>query len=333
MGHNLEFTIILPVWHSENPLRNALLTLNQLEYRPDRFEVIVAGAQDDQCSRRIVEQLAQDSVFGLRFLGCANSQRANLLNAACREANGRILAFAADDCFFRRSWLRALHDLFSRELDLGVVGGPDDLEPSRSTFALAVNYALQSFFGTGGMRRGNRLRAGAYYPKLWNMAVSRQVAFEVALQHQDGQSMVFDESLGVHEDVEFARRVAKTGKRIRFSPDVKVGYKRDRTLGLFVRGNFQKARASRTLGAHRSSHLVLTTFVLCFLSLGVASLFSPLGKHLFCALSGSYCVMLTAAGIGGFFYTKRIKASILIPAILVSLHFARGIGYLFPLRK
>jgi len=333
MDHDLEFTIILPVWHSGDHLRNALHTLHELDYPQDRFEVIVAGSREDPCSPTLVEQVARNSVFGLRFLECPDSHRTGMLNAACREAKGCVLAFAADDCFFRGTWLRSLHDLFSAEPDLGIVGGPDDLEPSRSTFALAVNYALQSFFGTGGMRRGNRLRAGAYYPKLWNMAVSRQVAFEVALQNPDGQSMVFDESLGVHEDVEFARRVAKTGRQILFSPDVKVGYKRDRTLGLFLRGNFQKARASRTLGVHRSSHLVLTTFVLCFLSLGAASLFSPLGKHLFVTLSGIYCVMLTAAGVGGFFYTKRAKASILIPAILVSLHFARGIGYLFPLRK
>ena len=333
MEHQLEFTIIIPVWHSGNLLRNALSSLQQLVFQPDRFEVIVAGVHEDHFSQQIVQTFAADSSFEIRYVGCSEFQRAKLLNAACRAARGKILAFAADDCIFRAPWLKTLCALFSSDRGIGIVGGQDDLEPSESTFALALNYVLQSFVGTGGVRQGSGFPAGTYYPKLWNMALRREVAFQVAFHAEDGQAQVFNESLEVHEDVELGQRIAQAGQYIVYAPEARIGYKRDRTLWLFIKGNFQKARASRTLGVHRLSHLTLATFVFAVLILFFTSFLSPLLRKSFFSVLGAYGLLLLVVSIGGYVHTRSLKISIMIPGILVSLHVARGIGYFFPVHR
>ena len=333
MEQQLEFTIIIPVWHAGDFLRSALRSIQQLDFPRDRFEVIVAGAQDDHSSQQIVQTCAAESTFELKFIGCSEPHRAEMLNVACRAARGKTLAFADDDCVFRERWLKDLQEVFIRDPELGIVGGQDELESNGSAFALALNYVLQSFVGTGGLRRGSSLRAGTYYPKLWNMALRREVAFQVAFSIDGGHVQVFDESLEVHEDVELGQRIALAGKRITLVPEVRVGHKRDTTFWCFARGNFEKARTSRSLGIHRLAHLVLATFALGVLILFFMSFFSTLLKGVLFTVLGVYGLLLLVVSIGGCLHTKRLRVSVMIPAILVSLHVARGIGYLFPLHR
>jgi cellulose synthase/poly-beta-1,6-N-acetylglucosamine synthase-like glycosyltransferase len=331
MEHKLEFTIILPVWHGGDFLKNALCSLQHLDFPPDRFEVIVAGAQDDHSSQQMMQTFASESAFETKFVGCSESHRAKMLNAACRAAKGKVLVFTDDDCVLREGWLKSLHEVILREPELGIVGGQDELESSNSAFALALNYVLQSFIGTGGIRRGSGLRTGTYYPKLWNMALPREVAFQVALHTEEGHTQIFNESLEVQEDVELAKRIAQAGKHTVFAPEVLVGHQRDTTFWRFTRRNFEKARTSRSLGTHRLSHSALAAFAIGVLTLFFASFFSSPLRSLFLTVLAVYGFLLLVVSIGGYFHTKRLRVCAMIPVIIVSLYFARGIGYLFPL--
>jgi GT2 family glycosyltransferase len=326
----LEFTVILPVCHGGLSLVKALNSLIQVEYPADSLEVIVAGPRDDEESMKAVEAESARSTLDIKYISCSNWKRVRALNAACLAARGRILVFADDDCVFGEKWLKKYSEIFSREDNIGIVGGKDELEHNNSAFDLALDTTLNSFFGTGGLRRGAGPRAGKYYPKLWNMAILREVALSVSLKADKGLTQVFNESLSVHEDVDLAERIEQSGRRIIYAPEVSVGHERDTTFRDFVRRNFAMARVCRKVGVHRLPHLALTTFALSGPALAVASLFvTPLRSMLLICL-GIYATILLGVGINGYRRSGSLRVLAITAGLLVSLHLARGLGYVFP---
>ena len=61
-----------------------------------------------------------------------------------------------------------------------VITGLDRTGTNEPTFNIALDYVLNSFAGTGGLRSKKGPRVGKYYPKLWNMAILREVALGVS---------------------------------------------------------------------------------------------------------------------------------------------------------
>jgi GT2 family glycosyltransferase len=327
---NLEFSIILPVCHGGSFLLNALASLRALDFPPDRFEVLVVGAEDDKKSHRAVAEESVSAGYSVAYIHCDNPNRSARLNTAAAAANGRFLAFADDDCVFLPDWLQKLASLLHGNHNVGIIGGQDEIDHGRSAFDIALDCVFNSFIGTGGVRRGAGIRVGKYYPKLWNMTIPRETALSVAAINQKGVPQMFDESLLVHEDVDLARRIEKSGKKILFAPEVRIRHSRDTTFRSFVGRNFNMARTCRTLGIHRFPHTVLSVFVLATLALPMASLFYRPLWIMVLSYMGIYTITLFTATIGALRRTKDLKALAIIPPLLMSLHFARGAGYLFP---
>jgi len=213
MNKEIKFSVIFPICHGGVFLRNALKSLGRLDFPRKRFEVLFTGPDHDQELRHIVNSESANMNINLNYIGVNQSNRSAQLNAAISEARGQILAFADDDCILPPDWLHKLGDVFERESNIGVVGGQDQLGTNEPPFNVALNHVLNSFMGTGGLRRVQGLSVGKYYPRLWNMAIPRDVALSVALKRREGSSYVFDETLNVHEDVELVDRIEKTGKR------------------------------------------------------------------------------------------------------------------------
>ena len=333
MEPSILFSIILPIWHAGDDLREALHSLRYIDFPPELFEVIVVGVHGDIASKTTFQKIATEAAFPIRFVEGPKRYRAEQLNIACRLAQGKILVFSDDDCVFRGDWLTSLQQVIERETELGIVGGADELESDGSAFSLALDYVLQSFIGTGGIRRPASLNVGKYYPRLWNMAVPRAIAWNVALRHGDGSAQIFDEALipHVHEDVDLSNRIAHIGKRIVFAPEVRVGHRRDTTFWRFLWRGVEKAQTSRRLGTHRVAHSFLALWVISLGILSVGSIFSVLLKNMLIGIGGVYGALLFLTGIDGVLRTRNLKTFVLIPGLLLSVHFARGIGYLLPL--
>jgi GT2 family glycosyltransferase len=333
MPEELEFSVILPVCHGGIFLRKALASLRGLDFPPARFEVLVAGADDDGESYNAVADESVSVAYALSYIPCGSANRSARLNTACAAARGRFLAFADDDCIFLPDWLRRLSAVSYNSGDVGIVGGRDEMVGEGSAFDTAVDLVLNSFIGSGGLRRGTGMRVGRYYPKLWNMAVPRETALDVALKSEDGLPQIFDESLSVHEDIDLADRIQSLGLKIAFAPEVCIRHHRDTTFSSFIRRNFMMARTCRSLRIHRFPHAVLAILALSALSLAVASLFYRRLWILFAVFTGIYTMFLLVVSIDGLRKTGNLAASLVVIPLLVSLHFARGFGYLFPLGK
>lgn len=325
----LTFSVILPVCHGGACLDDSLASLRKLSTPADSFEVIVAGAAENAEAKRSVLEESECAPYQMTYIECPGIRRSRLLNSACRVARGRYLVFADDDCLFRPDWLERFYAALSESSDVGIVGGTDVLaEKGRTPFALALDIVLNSFAGTGGFRKGDGLGAGAYCPKLWNMAIPREVALSVAI---DGQR-VFDESLLVHEDVELTERIRRSGKRVVCAPDVQVDHRRETTFLSFAHRNFRMAAASRRIGIHRLPHTLLALLmVTLFAGAAFYRVLPEPARGVLVALLGMYLLLLLGAAWKGIKRTRSIQVALLVPCLALTLHLARTAGYLWPL--
>jgi hypothetical protein len=165
------------------------------------------------------------------------------------------------------------------------------------------------------------------------MAVARRVADQVAIRNGDGAGRIFDESLSVHENVDLARRVLATGRRIVYEPAMVVRHYRLSSFGHFVARNFQMARAARRLGVHALPHVILSAALVAAALLAVLGLFYPPAALGLAAAVGLYLVVLFAGGLGAVAATGKMQSFVVAPALLASVHVSRAVGYLLPGRR
>jgi GT2 family glycosyltransferase len=327
-----DFSVILPVYHSGDLLAKTLAALTAQDVKPERMEVLVAGPADEAVAAEVAAAAAADARCAIKYLPVHSRRRARLMNAACAAARGHILAVTDDDCLPAPDWLRTIGEAFAREPKAGIVGGPDRFVHRSGGFGLAHDWVLNSFVGTGGCRRADGRRVGAYYPRLYNMAIPRELAMKLALQGSEGEPQVFDERLPVHENVDLARRVMAHGRRTVNVPELVIEHYRDSTYWTFVGRNFLMGRASRALGAHRFAHRALVAALLAVVALGGSAAFWPPGRAalLFCV--GAYAVVLLASGVAAAVATRHPVGLLAVPPLVAGLHLARALGYMFPAR-
>jgi glycosyltransferase involved in cell wall biosynthesis len=319
-----KYSVIVPVCHGGRFLHTALSTLARVAMPHGGVEVLVVGDGPDALAPEATGEFAPEFRF-LKHSGC----RSAALNAACAAARGEIWVFADDDCSFPADWLlrieRALHD----HPRVAVIGGRDELPAQAGLFDRALDHALNSFVGTGGIRTGTGLRAGRYYPKLWNMTIRADAARKAC-----DDDAWFDPDLAVHEDVELIERIARSGAEVAHVPEVVVGHYRDTTFPSFFLRNLRMARVCRERGIHRRAHLALASFFAAVPLAGLAAAASPALGFLFILPCAAYGTALGATGFACAWKSSRPALAVMVPALVFALHLARAIGYcLTPTRK
>lgn len=181
------------------------------------------------------------------------------------------------------------------------------------------------------MRQDGIIRVGQYYPKLWNMTVLADAAKQAALDAPH-QELIFDPSLSVHEDVDLATRISACGGKVIYAPDVRVGHCRDTNFSSFLKRNMCMAQICRRRGIHRAAHSALVALIIGLSIVAVVSLVVEALKVFFFFAVGVYTAVVVLTGIKGAVKKKRMVLKGWIPVLVVSLHAARAIGYLFPPR-
>jgi len=319
-----KFSVILSVCHGGKFLAHALATLADVSPPQDGFEVLIAGNK---------AEMNDPAVFTFnriqwRTVDCEGNRSA-ILNAACAAARGNIWIFADDDCVFPDDWLLNIEHALIAHPDAAVLGGVDFLAQEVNVFDLALDEVLNNFAGTGGMRRGSGVRAGRYYPKLWNMTVLAAAAKKATLHGLD-QCLIFDPSLCVHEDVDLIQRIADCGGKVAYAPEVMVGHYRDTNFVSFFKRNMCMAQVCKRLGIHRGAHLALVALMIGLPIMGVASLVVEALKGFFLSAFGVYTAVVILTGSKGAVKKKRAVLAGLIPMLIVALHVARAVGYMLP---
>ncbi len=258
------YSIIVPVYNRPEEVAELLESLSEQEGNVP-FEVVLVEDGSTQPSDKVVEKYSEK--LSLSYYSKPNTGRSDTRNVGMQKARGDYFVFFDSDCVIPPSYFVNLEkELRSNYSDC--FGGPDAAHESFSSVQKAINYAMTSFFTTGGIRGGNT-QMEKFKPRTFNMGFSRAV-YEKAGGFRD----MFG------EDIDLSIRIAGAGFRIALYRDVFVYHKRRVSFKKFYKQvrNFGSGRISLALlhkGSLKPVHtlpaLMLLGGVLLIVFVGIAN--------------------------------------------------------------
>ena len=204
------YSIIVPVYNRPEEVDELLSSLSSQVYK--QFEVLVIEDGSTTTCEHIVAQYREQ--LDIKYYLKKNSGPGSTRNYGAKRSNGEYLIIIDSDCILPQSYL----DTINKELErnpIDAFGGPDCAHSSFSPIQKAINYAMTSFYTTGGIRGGKK-QMDKFYPRSFNMGIKK----EVYLSLGGFSEMRFG------EDIDFSIRIYKGGHSCKYMPEAWVYHKR-----------------------------------------------------------------------------------------------------------
>ena len=304
------FSVIIPVYNRPEEVDELLKSLsNQTD--PD-VEVIVVEDGSERTCKEVVEKQAESIPVFYHFI--ANSGPGAARNVGAGKSNGSWLLILDSDCILPLSYIAAVRARITAT-GADAFGGPDRASDSFTPIQKAINYAMTSFFTTGGIRGGKK-KMDKFYPRSFNMGIKKEI-----FEKLGGFS-----TMRFGEDIDFSIRLYNTGCKVALFPEAFVYHKRRTDFGKFFKQVYNSGIARINLykkypGSLKLAHCFPSVFTL-FLAVSVVAL--PWCRYgIFLCLLYALLILADAT-----FRNKSIKTGILsVTASLVQLT-GYGVGFL-----
>ena len=318
----MRFSIIIPVYNRLEEVKELLQSAEELDFERNAFEFLFVDDGSSDGFGEFIQSYRSKTGLQIRAIFQANKGPAQARNNGMASNSSEYMLFIDSDCILPPQWLR--------EIEKGIIenkfeafGGPDTFHPSFSPLLKAINYSMTSFIGTGGIR-GNKKSVEKFYPRSFNMGISREVFEKIG-----GMRLRY-----YGEDTDFSARIIEAGFKTGLISDAFVYHKRRTSLHKFFRQIKTIGMARIKLGTlHQNMlkvvHLLPAILILGLLMLVLFTIVFP--------LIGVYLWVLTGAGFAGicllafaqsYKMYNSIKISLLSVITLNIQVFAYGIGLL-----
>ena len=226
----MEYSLIIPVYNRPDEVDELLESLTRQTYTD--FEVVVVEDGTALPCADVVAKYA--SRLDIHYYNKENSGPGQTRNYGAERAQGRYLIVLDSDCLLPPGYLQAVDDELHRS-PADAFGGPDHAHASFTRVQKAINYAMTSFFTTGGIRGGKK-KMDKFYPRSFNMGVRAEVY----------RALGGFSRMRFGEDIDFSIRIFKGGYRCRLFPEAWVWHKRRTDMRKFFKQvhNFGIARVN-----------------------------------------------------------------------------------------
>jgi len=220
------FSVIIPVYNRPQELNELLASLSKQSYLD--FEVVVIEDGSSLSSKQIVQEYQPH--ISIQYLSQENLGQGFARNAGMSKAKGDFFIILDSDVILPENYLALVANAVNiRKLD--AFGGPDAASSDFSILQKAMDFAMTSFWTTGGIR-GKLNDPSKYQARGFNMGVSK---------------VVFNETQGFldpnrGEDIEWSIRIKKEGFRLELIEEAFVYHKRKNTLFSFAKQAFSFGR-------------------------------------------------------------------------------------------
>ena len=305
-------SVILPVLNEEPHLAESVSAILSQDYRGS-FEIILAlGPSRDQ-TNKIAESLAQrDS--RIKLVMNPSGKTAAGLNLAIAASESPVIVRVDGHAKIPNNYLSLAVSIL-RESGAVNVGGVMAAE-GVTNFEIAVSRAMRSALGVGASRfhtGGNAGEADTVY-----LGAFRREAINAV----GG----FDERYTRAQDWELNHRLRKNGGKIYFDPRLQVTYRPRPNLKKLAKQYFQYGRWRRVVSRSHPGTVNLRYLAPPFTLLGtITSLLLGLLIDPFLFIPAAvYGIFLLISSI---FISKTIREFILLLAIIPTMHFAWGAGF------
>ncbi len=289
------YSLIIPVHNRPDHIEKLLGCLAVQTFTD--FDVNVIEDGSTRKADLIIDQFSDK--LQITYLETPGLGQGFARNEGMKIAKGDFFVILDSDIVLEPGYMKAVNDgIQTQKLDC--FGGPDALHPDSTDFQKAADFCMTSFLTTGGTRGGSKA-VGKFYPRSFNMGISRKV-FEVT----KGFKIPF---LG--EDIEFSQRVMANKFKTGLIPEVVVYHERKRTPRLFYNQIhfFGRARiniAQLIPGSFKATHLLPLVFM-AYLLLIVSGIFISPNYALWIALP--YLLYNFLIFVSSFFTHKNLITS------------------------
>ena len=215
-------TIIIPVRNRPDEISQCLVSLAELDYPPDKKEIIVVDDASEDNTADIV------SGFPVMLIKNSNRMQASCSrNLAAKEAKGDILAFIDSDCTAGPLWLKELVSAFNDEMN-GAVGGKVDSWFNKK--ALDRYEKVSSSLYMGRRAKSSKEEGSFFYLPTCNLLVKKEIFLKL-----NG----FNADMTVGEDVDFCWRLKNSGYEIEYRSAGVVFHKHRNKISAFFKRRIQ----------------------------------------------------------------------------------------------
>lgn len=215
----MRYSVIIPVYNRPDEVDELLQSLVSQSLKD--FEVIVVEDGSSVPCEDVVNKYRDK--LDVHYYSKPNSGPGQTRNYGAERSKGEFLLILDSDCILPEGYLQAIEDELHRE-EADAFGGPDRAHDSFTRVQKAINYAMTSFFTTGGIRGGKK-KMDKFYPRSFNMGVRAE-----AYRALGGFS-----NMRFGEDIDFSIRIFKAGYRCRLFPEAWVWHKRRTDLKKFFK--------------------------------------------------------------------------------------------------
>lgn len=215
----MRYSIIIPVYNRPDEVDELLNSLTQQTVHD--FEVIVVEDGSSVTCEHVVKRYEQQ--LNIRYFNKPNSGPGQTRNYGAERSSGEYLLILDSDCILPPGYLEAIEEELKRQ-PADAFGGPDRAHHSFTSTQKAINYAMTSFFTTGGIRGGKK-KMDKFYPRSFNMGLKADVY----------RALGGFSKMRFGEDIDLSIRIFKGGYSCRLFPEAWVWHKRRTDLKKFFK--------------------------------------------------------------------------------------------------
>jgi len=267
----MRYSIIVPVYNRPDEVEELLGSLACQEGDVAFEIVLVEDGSTLPCKEAVAHYASQ---MDIHYHCKPNTGQSDSRNVGMQLAKGDYFLFFDSDCVLPPHYFMELSKNH-RENYADCFGGPDAAHESFTPVQKAINYAMTSFFTTGGIR-GGKSQMEKFKPRTFNMGFSREVYEKVG---------GFSKPIGsyiVSEDIDISLRITAAGFRTVLYRNNFVYHKRRESFGKFYKQVFRFGTGRVKLSTVHKNALKLIHAIPALMLLGGALLLI------------TYCLLLVA---------------------------------------
>ncbi len=215
----MKYSFIIPVYNRPGEVDELLDSLMKQTVKD--FEVVVVDDGSTLSCKGVVERYV--GRLDVHYYSKPNTGPGPARNYGAECCRGEFLLILDSDCILPAGYLMAVDCELQRQ-GTDAFGGPDRAHESFTGVQKAINYAMTSFFTTGGIRGGKK-KMDRFYPRSFNMGVRAEVY----------RTLGGFSKMRFGEDLDFSIRIVKGGYSCRLFPTAWVWHKRRTDLKKFFK--------------------------------------------------------------------------------------------------
>ena len=316
-------SVIIPCRNEGRFIANCLDSVLNNGYPVDKLEIIVVDGMSDDDTRSVIQHYNTVNPF-IKIVDNPHKVTPFAVNIGIRAASCEIIMRLDAHTVCERDYISRCVNALNKYTADDVGGLCRIVARDDTPMGRAIVKALTVPLGVGNLRHR--------FSKSEEPEIVDTVPFfccRPELFHKVG---LFNENLTRGQDMEFKRRLARTGGKIMLVPGAAVSYQARSNLKAFVRHNWADGLWTALAFAYsdvmpvRWRHLAPLCLLGALIGSGFLAIIFPPFTWAFVGISGIYAVAILALSAKIAISEKDARYFLLVPLAIVTLHGMRGLG-------